>query len=194
LEEFTPDAQGPVHNPPVVLFVSRLIERKGLQFLMPALASLGPDVGPWRLVVVGDGPRHEALLSQAMELGLTDRIEWLGQVAHDELSAIYRRADLFVLPSLSEGMPNVVLEAMASGLPILATRVPGSEELVRDGDNGFLVPAGDIAALGETLSRLLGDANLRRRMGLKSREFVSAYTWSSLAERYLDLVQQVRNE
>lgn len=189
LDEFTPGAEGPVHDPAVVLFVSRLIERKGLQFLLPALATPQALGLGWRLMVVGDGPRRKALEGQARDLGLAGRVEWLGQVAHEELPELYRRADVFVLPSLSEGMPNVVLEAMAAGLPVVATRVPGSEELVGEGENGLLVEPRDVAGLGEAVVRVLGEEELRRGMGRASRERAAGYGWAALARRYVRLME-----
>jgi glycosyltransferase involved in cell wall biosynthesis len=111
-------------------------------------------------------------------------------VEHDKLPDYYLDADLFVLPSLAEGMPNVVLEAMGSGLPIVATRVPGSEELIQHGENGYLVASRDSQALAQTLITLINDRTLREKMGKQSKEIVSQYTWESIAEQYFELYQQ----
>jgi glycosyltransferase involved in cell wall biosynthesis len=96
----------------------------------------------------------------------------------------------FVFPSLAEGMPNVVLEAMSSDLPVVATRVPGSEELIHHGENGYLIAPSDFQALAQALITLINDRALRKRMGKQSKEFVPQYTWKSIAEQYSELYQQ----
>jgi glycosyltransferase involved in cell wall biosynthesis len=191
LQEFVPAEQGPPHDPPVVLFVARLIARKGLQFLLPALAQLQREGVRFRLIVVGDGPQRAALQRQAEGLGLGARVEWLGRVEHDKLPEVYRRGDVFVLPSLSEGMANVLLEAMACGLPVVVTRVPGSEELVSEGENGFVVEPGQVGALVGPLRALLQQPHLRQRMGASSRQRAQAYGWPHIAARYLELMEEL---
>ncbi len=184
LEEFTPEGRSRSH-PPTILFVSRLITRKGLQFLLPALARLRDEGLAFRLQVVGDGPQREEWTQLARELGMEAMVEFTGAVAHHDLPALYRDADIFVLPSLSEGMPNVVLEAIAAGLPVVGTAVPGMAELVGEGENGFIVPPGAPDVFVEPLRQLLDDAALRERMGEASRAHAEQFGWRQLAESYL---------
>ncbi len=191
LEEFRPAADRRTEGPPVILVSARLIERKGLQFLLPALGALQKAGVAFRLRVAGDGPLRPVLEAQARAEGLQDRVEWLGLRPHQELPEVYRSADLFVLPSLSEGMSNAVLEALASGLPAIVTDVPGTEELVRDGKNGFCVPPGEPGALERPLERLLKDPELRRRLGRASRAEAERFAWSRQGERYLQLYERV---
>ncbi|HCU35535.1 MAG TPA: glycosyltransferase family 4 protein [Armatimonadetes bacterium] len=190
LELFHP-TDGVPRDVPTVLFVSRLIERKGLQLLLPALATLMGEGVAFALMVVGDGPMREKLEEQTAALGLAERTEFLGLRPREEVPALYRRGDVFCLPSSSEGMANVILEALATGLPIITTRVPGTTELVVDGINGFVVPADDAAALVGPLRQLLSDAALRARMGARSRERSEAFSWTLMAERYVALYEKL---
>jgi glycosyltransferase involved in cell wall biosynthesis len=114
----------------------------------------------------------------------------LGYVEHGKLPEYYLDADIFVLPSLAEGMPNVVLEAMGSGLPIVATRVPGSEELVHEGENGFLLESGNTDKLAQNLATLINDRALREEMGHTSKGIAREYGWDLVAERYVELYER----
>lgn len=174
-----------------ILFVSRLILRKGLQFLIDALPELRVQVEvPFVIKVVGDGPDKDTLLAQAQTLGVNDLFQWLGYVEHEKLPEYYLDADIFVLPSLAEGMPNVVLEALGSGLPVVATKVPGSEELVRHGENGFLTEAKNPHALAQALLPVINNQALRLQMGKCSKAIAQEYTWEFVTQKYLDLYQQ----
>jgi glycosyltransferase involved in cell wall biosynthesis len=174
-----------------ILFVSRLIMRKGLQFLIDAIPEMLQHTNyPFIIKVVGDGPDKEKLLQQIEQLGLEKRFRFYGYVDHGKLPEYYLDADIFVLPSLAEGMPNVVLEAMGSGLPVVATRVPGSEELIHHEENGYLVAPRDSQAIARTLITLINDRILRERMGKQSKKIVPQYTWESIAEQYIELYQQ----
>jgi glycosyltransferase involved in cell wall biosynthesis len=114
---------------------------------------------------------------------------FLGWQEKEQMVADYQNANLFVNPSRDEGMPNVVLEAMASGLPIVATRIAGSEELVVPGETGLLVPPEDVAAVHAALRELIPDAALRRKMGAAARRRVEQhYTWRSVAKLNLELL------
>lgn len=171
--------------PPRVLFVGRIVAQKGLDDLVAALAMIA-DVA-YTLVLVGDGDARQTVETDVAAKGLSHRARFTGWLAHDGVAAHYREAAVLVLPSLGEGMSNVVLEAMAAGLPVVATRIAGSEELVIDGETGLLVPVRDPAALAVALRRLLGDAALRQRMGAASRARAEGYSWRATAEAYAAL-------
>ncbi len=183
---FHPPEQ-PHDGVPTVLFVSRLIERKGLHLLLRALGALLQEGIEFRVLVIGDGPMREKLEEQTLELGLSDRTTFLGLIDHLKLPEFYRQGDIFCLPSASEGMASVVLEALATGLPIVTTDVPGTSELVSDGHNGFVAPVGDADALVAPLRRLLTDHEFRREQGRRSRERSADFSWTVMAERYLAL-------
>jgi glycosyltransferase involved in cell wall biosynthesis len=172
---------------PVILFASRLIERKGLQHILPVLAQLAREDVPFALLVAGDGPLRPALEQQVADLGLTDRVTFLGLVPHEQLPAVYQAADIFVLPSTNEGMPNVVLEAIASGLAVVGTMVPGMPELVEEGHSGFLVPIGEWEGFARPLRLLLTDRQRCREMGEASAVHAAQFSWRRLAEMYLTI-------
>ncbi len=187
---FRPDPAKPeTDDAPVrLLAVGRLVAQKGVDVLLNALAEPGLERAV--LDVVGDGDWRARLEAQAAALGLTDRVRFLGWLDRAELAGVYRAVDVFVLPSRDEGMPNVVLEAMASGLPVAASRVAGAEDLVAEGETGFLVPPEDAAALAAALKKLVGDAGLRAAMGARGRSRVEAdFTWRAAATAYLNLLQ-----
>lgn len=170
-----------------LLFVSRLIERKGLQFILPELGRVNEQAGKRvTLTVVGDGPYRPELERLVAEHHLEELVEFVGQKDKSELPSYYRSADIFILPSKKEGMPNVVLEAMASGLPIVMTPCEGSEELIRD--NGYAVP---VSEFGDRLIALCRDEELRRQMGSASLQLVrKQFKWSNIAAEYLALMEK----
>jgi glycosyltransferase involved in cell wall biosynthesis len=143
--------------------VGRLEEQKGHTHLLKALAQVRREIPAAILVLVGDGRRREALERQAQELGVVDRVRFLG--TRRDLPLIYRALDLFVQPSLWEGLPLALLKAMGVGLPVLATRVSGVQDVVADGVNGCLVDPGDPEALALALVELYRQPETRARLG-----------------------------
>lgn len=170
-----------------ILFVSRLIERKGLQHIIPMLKSIQSQVEmPIKLIVVGDGPYRERLKNMAVQYDVNDIVQFVGGKEKGELSDYYRSADIFILPSRMEGMPNVVLEAMACGLPIVMTPCGGSEELVKE--NGYVAP---IEQFDKALIKLCNDTNLRLAMGEAGRKAAEAeFGWDKKAEAYLEILSK----
>ena len=158
-------------DPPVLLFHGRVDRRKGVLDLLEALP---PDV---QLVVSGIGPDLDEARARA-----DSRTTFLGYVAPDDAPAVYRAADVFVSPTYSEGFSNTILEAMASGLPVVSTRSVGVVDCLRDGENGLLHEPGDVAGLGACLDRLLSDAAMRSRLAASALEEVRRlYSWPVLA-------------
>lgn len=152
-----------------LLAVGRLTPEKRFDRLLRALATLPPDVrATVRASIAGDGPMRSLLEQQVLQLGLHDSVRFLGPQA--EMAPIYREFDLLALTSDSEGSPNVVLEAMASGLPVLGTRTGGVAELVDHGVTGLLARPSDEAALAVALETLIRDSGLRQRMGARARD------------------------
>ena len=170
-DTFRPPAEPRSPNGPArLLTVATLSEKKGHGHLLEALARLG---GGERLDIVGEGELREELERRVVELGLGDRVRLLGPRPKEQVAALMREADLFVLSSLHENLPVVVIEAQASGLPVVATRVGGVPELVGE-ETGELVEAGDPGALAEAIERVLS-----RRGRLDTRELALR-----TAERY----------
>ncbi|MCZ6611680.1 MAG: glycosyltransferase, partial [Planctomycetota bacterium] len=126
-----------------------------------------------RLLLVGAGPLESALRQQASSSGVESQIMWLGEGPGPQIMPAF---DMFVLPSLYEGLPYVLLEAMACGLPIVSTRVGGARFLIQEGYNGYTVPPGDAQALAQAMTSLAADTDLRQRMGHASRQRVRSFS------------------
>jgi glycosyltransferase involved in cell wall biosynthesis len=167
-----------------ILCISRLTERKGIRYLIEAMKLLVPKYPLIRLKIVGEGDAKEALEEQVEKLGLREKVEFAGRIKHDKLPKIYSDSQIFVLPSLNEGMSNTMLEALASGLPIIATDTGGTKELVEDGGNGFIVNMRDGQDIAEKIESLVSDRELCSRMSKKSRKRAEGLSWKNVAERY----------
>lgn len=151
-----------------LVFVGRLAAAKGLTILLEAVAKVD-DV---TLDIAGDGPDRKILEEKARSLGISDRVAFLGYRSQTQVRDLLRRSDIFVLSSFAEGLPVVLMEAMAAGVPVIATRVAGIPELVRDQESGLLVPPGDSDAAADAIRRLLGDPDLRNRIAAAGRRMV----------------------
>ena len=154
---------------PLAGIIARLTEQKAHRYLFDAIAST-PELNALQLLVVGDGDLREQLRAQVERLGLASRVHFLG--ARRDLGDLLAAVDLFVMPSLWEGLPLSMVLAMGAGLPVVATRVAGIPEVVLDTETGLLVPPADVPALGAALARLVADPVLRRRMGTAAAAFV----------------------
>ena len=172
----------------LVLAVGNLYPVKGHRVLLEALARLPSVVPPWRLAIAGRGGEERPLMQYASRQGLGERVMLLG--VRDDIPDLLAAADVFVMPSLSEGMPVALVEAMMAAKAIVASEVGGIPETVTDNVDALLVPAGDADALAGKLARLLTDAKLRSRIGLKAaRTAREDYTCDVMARRYVQLYQ-----
>ncbi len=169
-----------------ILSVGRLIERKGQHHLIEATRLL-QDMGQtgFEVLLAGTGDGQATLVAQVERAGLGSSVRFLGFVPHEEMPGVYAEADLFVLPSYNEGMSVALLEAMATGLPVIVTPTGGTDELL-DG-NGLIVSWGDIDGLAGALAQLLSLPEKRAAMGRRSRELALRRTWPATAQEYLDL-------
>jgi glycosyltransferase involved in cell wall biosynthesis len=164
-------------RPLVILHVARLVEKKGTVYLLEAFARIAAKHPNAALVVIGAGPLRESLARRAAELHVDTRVRWLGALPHAEVREWLQRAAVFCLPSCTaasgdaEGLGLALLEAAASGLPVVATLHGGIPEAVEDGITGYLVPERDAGSLADVLDALLASASLRRRMGDDARRF-----------------------
>jgi glycosyltransferase involved in cell wall biosynthesis len=175
-----------------ILCVGRLIARKGQHHLLRAFANLLVHHGQRaKLTLVGVGDAEEQLRSLATDLQLTDAIEFAGFVPREKIPEIYAQADIFVLPSQNEGMSIALLEAMASGLPVIVTDTGGTTELVEEKKNGLIIPWADISSLTEAMTIMVQNTELRTQMGQESRKIVTQFSWPTVAQSYLDLCAQI---
>ncbi len=190
-ELFAP-ALGEAQRAFTILCVARLIERKGQHHLLRAFAQLSTGcVHPLRLIFVGTGDAEPQLRELALNLQLADTVTFKGCVSREQMPSMYREVDVFVLPSQQEGMSIALLEAMASGLPVIVTDTGGTAELVTQGQNGEIVPWGDVPALARALDHVLNAEGVRRQMAAESRRRALQFGWPVLATRYLELCARV---
>ncbi|AMW28506.1 glycosyltransferase [Arthrospira platensis] len=176
VDKFAPDPV--IVREPVVLFVGRLTEKKGCKYLIKAIAQIQSQQPDLKLVIIGDGPLRTALETAAANT-LKD-YQFLGLQPPEVVKYWMNRARIMATPSItasqgdSEGLPNVVLEAQAMGLPVVSTYHAGIPEAVIDGETGFLSPEGDVAGLAESILRLFNDAELWQKLSQRSREHMEA--------------------
>ena len=179
---------------PTVLSVGQIKPRKGFLEIAEAMALVRRQIPEAEAVFIGNTQSDQAYVARLREriaaLGLSQSVHLLGKLPEPELLAWYAAADIFALHSLNlgqqfEGFGLVYLEASAAGLPVIGTRECGAEDAIRDGETGFLVQQGDVAALAAHLVRLLRDADLRRQLGAAGRAFAAQHTWEAAARQVL---------
>lgn len=177
-----------LHPRPRLLFVGRLAVQKNLPLLLHALNGVSDR---FETILVGDGAMSGELRQVANDLRLHN-VRFHGRADGSELRDLYRQADVFVLPSEREGLPLVLLEAMAMGLPIVATDVPGNRDVVVPGQNGMLVPLGDPGALREALLRVTADPVDYQRMSDNCKRLAKSYSWRVVADNFDRLYSELR--
>jgi glycosyltransferase involved in cell wall biosynthesis len=175
----------------IILFAGFLIKRKGVRYLIEALALLPPQLPRYRVVIIGEGPEEAALRQQVITLGLNERVEFVGFQPQAAVSEWMRKARVFVLPSLEEGQGAVLLEALASGTPVVASDVDGIREVVVP-EVGYRVPAADPAALAGALQQVLVDDAGWTRMSQQARgRAVDLYDWDKIGAQFVALYQRI---
>jgi D-inositol-3-phosphate glycosyltransferase len=182
----------------LLLFVGRLERLKGVEIAIRALALLRDrEHDDLRLIVLGEDSRDgdesekERLKAVASALGVRDRVDFLGSVAHHELPYFYAAADALVMPSYSESFGLVALEAQACGRPVVASGVSGLRSVVRDEVSGYLIDGGDPAVYAERIGRLLADPELAQQMGRRGRLLAQRFSWTRTADRLEGLFENV---
>ncbi|OGI16475.1 MAG: hypothetical protein A3J63_01335 [Candidatus Moranbacteria bacterium RIFCSPHIGHO2_02_FULL_40_12b] len=190
-EEFSPVAVRPLRNDFKIICVSRITARKGIKYLIEAVSKLVANSSDVKLEIIGEGDEKVNLENLVKELQLEKFVTFLGLVDHKKLPELYRQADIFVLPSLNEGMSNTILEAIASGLPIIATDTGGTKELVREGENGYIVQMKNSDDIAEKIKLLINGKNLRENMSQKSREIAEQMSWKKSAKQYFDFYKSI---
>lgn len=197
LDGFEPPARNGSPEP-LILSIGRLVPQKGFERLLDACAALAAAGVPFRCELVGDGPLRAALEQHAVARGLAGRVVFRGQCDHDTVRTRYAAADVFALlcePAPDDdrdGIPNVLIEAMAMALPCVSTRFSGVPELVVDGETGLLVAPGDAAGAARALAALLRDPARRQRLGVAGRERVAArFTIEASVDRLAAVFDEV---
>ena len=189
-EELRPGLKPPGSSHPVVVSVGYLSREKGHRVLIRAWPKVIRNVPDARLLIAGEGPESDALAEQARDLRLQSSVRFLGFV--EPIGGLLRSADVFVMPSLEEGLGSATLEAMWMGLPVVASAAGGLSEAVIEGRTGRLVPPGDVESLARIIVEVLEDRQTRLRMGLAGRaRAISQYQASTMADRYMEAYQKV---
>ena len=169
--------------------VGTLKEQKGHRYLVEAVAPLIARTPQLHILIVGDGALRGSLETQVRAAGIEGNVHFLGN--RSDVPAILSASDVFVLPSLWEGLPMALIEAMASGLPVIATLVSGSQQVVEQGRSGILVPPGEVAPLRQAIEDLLADPEWARLLGKAARQRVEeAYSARRQAEEHLSLYRR----
>lgn len=175
----------------VVVYLGRIGPEKNLPFLLQAFAAVVPIYPQARLLLVGDGPERERLEALAQKMGLANHVAFTGLVPYEEVPRYLTAGDIFSTASLTEVHPLSVIEAHAAGLPVVAVRAPGVEDVVVHGETGFLVDE-NVAALAAALTRLIGDADLQRRMSQAARERAQIFDIRRTTRALVDLYTHLR--
>jgi len=165
-----------------IIYVGRLHAVKGVQYLLEAMSAVHRKVPQAELVIVGDGNERAALETLTDQLGIRECVKFVGMVPHEQVTDWMYNADIFVLPSISEGFPLVVLEAMACGLPVVATRVGVLPEIIEDGTNGFVVDAKSPYEIADKLLTIMQSDELYEKMSVNGKKIVEKFSWNNITE------------
>jgi glycosyltransferase involved in cell wall biosynthesis len=167
-----------------VLWVGRFVPEKGLRFLIDAAKIVLKRHEEVKFLLVGDGPLKSQIARSVVKKGLRRKFSFVGKMSQSDVARIMRDASMFVLPSLKEGFPKTLLEAMACGKPVIVSDIPGVREVVENGSSGILVPPGDSEALAQAIVKLLNEKDLRLKLGERVRRLVlEKYNWPKVAEQ-----------
>ncbi|MAI06187.1 MAG: hypothetical protein CBC47_03490 [Alphaproteobacteria bacterium TMED87] len=190
LQTFNPIGKSRMGSKTRLLFVGRLVYQKGLDILLEALKEI-KDSDLWSLDIIGDGPLRKEILEKAKSLQIDKNINFYGWQSREQLIKIYKDNDIFLIPSRDEGMPNVMLEAMASGLAVIGTKVSGLEEVIINNQNGFLVEKENPHELYEAIKNLIYNKSLIKEIGKNASLFVQKnYSWANAARSYKYLLEK----
>ena len=175
-----------------ILYVGRLDYKKGLIDLVNAGKKIISNYPNTKFTLVGSGPLLNTLIDIVDRNNIRNSFFFPGHVDQKTLRNFYQESSIFILPSYYEGLPNVILEAMACGLPIISTKVGGIPDVLENEKNGLFIPTGDPEAIESAIIRLINDADTRKEMGVYSREMVEKhFSWDVVSNRYLELYQSL---
>jgi L-malate glycosyltransferase len=174
-----------------IICCARIIARKGINFIIEALGILKDRGINLKLEIIGEGNQKEELKELTRNLKLEEEVSFLGLIKHSELPNFYTQANVSVSASLNEGMSNTMLESLACGLPIIATKTGGTDEIVREGINGFVVKMNSAQDIADKLEILFKDYSLEKRMSQASRELALRMSWKNIAKEYSNLYKEI---
>ncbi len=178
----------------ILITVGRLYPVKGVEFLIKSINLLKETHDDFKLLIIGDGSERNNLERLSEELNIKDYIEFRGRVPNEEIPLYLKASDIFVLPSLSEGFPNALLEAMASGLPVIATNIRGLDEIIEDGINGFLVNPKSPEEIANKLNHIIQDNSLSKSFSQNNKLKAKKYEWEMVIKRLNEIYEKILNE
>ncbi len=182
--------QGNRHDLKTIITVSRLVKKNGIEDLIDAMTTVRYEVPDAKLIIIGDGPLKENLKFKVKNLKLENGVKFLGEISHDLIPEHLVEADVFVRPSLSEGLGSAFLEAMAAGLPIIGTPVGGIPDFLKDGETGLFCKVADPKDLAEKIIKILKDGQLREKITVNAKALVAEkYDWNTIAEKFYKIYQ-----
>lgn len=177
---------------PVILYVGRLAPRKGVHYLLQAMPRIIKHFPKARLVVVGTGPLEHYLKDLSRRLGLQNSVIFMGYVSDEEIRRFFALADVVVIPSLFEGCPLVLLEAMSTGKPVVASAVQGISEVVRTDFSGLLVNPGNVYEIEHAIVRLIEDRSFAKYLGENARQtIIKDYSWEKIARKTMEVYEKI---
>lgn len=196
-EEFSSKPRFDIKDQKIILFVGRLIPLKGINILIKALKLIHIENSSFQLFIVGEGPEQKTLENLSSDLNITSSVRFLGNLPRNELRIYYQKASVFVLPSIlyknqTEGLGVVLLEAMASGVPVIGSNIGGIPDIIEDGENGLLVPPGEPQALANAIIRIIEDPDLAdqfREAGLKTVH--ERFSWEKISDQFIEIYQEL---
>jgi len=195
---FIPPPNSAARIPGQLLFVGRLVEKKGLIYLLGAMPAILQDHPEARLLIVGSGPEEQNLRKEAERLRLHSSVTFLGSLGNQDLPALYQKSEIVVFPSIiaadgdQEGFGLVQVEALGCECGVVATDLPAIRDIMSDGKTGFIVPQRNESALAEKIKFLLNNQDVRIELGRQGRAFVrERYDWDIIAERYKGMIEKI---
>jgi N-acetyl-alpha-D-glucosaminyl L-malate synthase BshA len=180
-------------NSTMILTVGRISEEKGIEHMIKAVPFILKEIPEVKLVIIGDGPEKNRLEELVKNLNLTENIIFIGWILNNDLNKFYKSADIFVLPSLREGMGVVLLEAMACGTPVIGSDIGGIKDMIKDGENGFLAVPGNPEDIAQKIIRLLSNEDLRQKFsdnGLKKVQ--EKFSWDVVNEKFVKIYEDLK--
>ncbi|MFQ5456383.1 MAG: glycosyltransferase family 4 protein [Nitrospirota bacterium] len=178
-----------INQEKILLFIGRFVPVKNLRMMINAFSLIVRSI-PSKLILIGGGIEKESLQKYVNESGLSSYVLFLDSILYNQVPPYYNLADVFLLSSISEGRPNVIQEAMACGVPVIATRLSGTEELVEDGKTGFLVEVGDEKGMATAIKKILEDRDLRQKMSEQCRiKMENDWTWERGICEYIRMIR-----
>jgi len=181
-------------NKTILITVGRLYPVKGVEYLIKSINLLKETNNNFKLLIIGDGAERNNLEKLSEELNNKDYIEFRGKIPNEEIPLYLRASDIFILPSLSEGFPNALLEAMASGLPVVATKIRGLNEIVEDGVNGFLVNPRSPEEIANKINHIIHNNVLSERFSQNNKIKAKKYEWEIIIKKLNDIYERSLNE